>query len=188
MSTEFNESKSSLKTGATAAEVAAAPVSPFGGIFNVENVTKIGSLLLLTVLAILPIAVYLSSSFRLHTEAGPMGFTFVNYVNTFTQPKILSAIWNTLIIAFGTSFVSSIVGVALAWFHARTDMPFRGILEPMTIIPFFLSSFLGAIAWWALAAPRIGILNRWMIDLFGLSAPPFNIYSMTGIIMVLALF
>ena len=27
-----------------------------------------------------------------------------------------------------------------------------------------------------------------MIDLFGLSAPPFNIYSMTGIIMVMALF
>lgn len=168
--------------------MAVAPVSPLGGIFNAENLTKIGSLLLLTVLAIVPIAVYLSSSFRIHTEAGPMGFTLSNYVNTFTQPKILSAIWNTVIIAFGTSFFASTIGVALAWFHARTDMPLRGILEPLTMIPFFLSSFLGAIAWWALASPRIGMLNRWMIDLFGLSAPPFNIYSMTGIVMVLALF
>ncbi len=159
-----------------------------GRIFSLENVTKIGSLILLTLLAILPIAVYISSSFQHHTEAGAVGFTLSNYVNTFTQPKILSAIWNTLIIAFGTAFFSSIVGVALAWFHARTDMPLRGILEPLTLIPFFLSSFLGAIAWWALAAPRTGMLNRWMIDLFGLSGPPFNIYSMTGIVMVLALF
>ncbi len=166
----------------------AAPVSPLGGIFNVENVSKIGSLILLALLAILPITVYLFSSFQIHTEAGAVGFTLSNYVRTFTQPKILSAIWNTLIIAFGTAFFSSIVGVALAWFHARTDMPLRGIMEPLTLIPFFLSSFLGAIAWWALAAPRTGMLNRWMIDLFGLSGPPFNIYSMTGIVMVLALF
>ncbi|MCE2453284.1 MAG: iron ABC transporter permease, partial [Nitrospinae bacterium] len=34
----------------------------------------------------------------------------------------------------------------------------------------------------------VGAGRRWMIDLFGLSAPPFNIYSMTGIVMVMALF
>ncbi|MDX1815364.1 MAG: ABC transporter permease subunit, partial [Thermodesulfobacteriota bacterium] len=101
---------------------------------------------------------------------------------------MVESIWNTLIIAVGTAFFSSIVGVSLAWFHARTDMPMRKILEPLTLIPFFLSSFLGAIAWWTLAAPRTGMLNRWTIDLFGLSGPPFNIYSMTGMIMVLAIF
>lgn len=132
--------------------------------------------------------VYISSSFRIYTEAGPVGFTFSNYVRTFTQPQMVESIWNTLIIAVGTAFFSSIVGVSLAWFHARTDMPMRKILEPLTLIPFFLSSFLGAIAWWALAAPRTGMLNRWTIDLFGLSGPPFNIYSMTGMIMVLAIF
>lgn len=188
MSTESNEVQSSLKTGATAAGVAVAPAPLFGGMFNAENVTKVASLILLTVLAIVPIAVYLQSSFRVHSEGSQLGFTLANYVQTFTEPKILWSIWNTLILAVGTAFFSSIIGVALAWFHARTDMPLRGILEPLTLIPFFLSSFLGAIAWWALASPRTGMLNRWMIDLFGLSAPPFNIYSMTGIIMVLTLF
>ncbi len=188
MSTESDEAQSSLNTGASAAQAAVAPVPLFGGLFNTENFTKIGSLVLLTILAIIPIGVYVWSSFQIHVETGWAGFTLNNYISTFTEPKIISAIWNTLILAFGTAFFSSIVGVAIAWFHARTDMPFRGILEPLTLIPFFLSSFLGAIAWWALAAPRTGMLNRWMIDLFGLSAPPFNIYSMTGMIMVLVLF
>jgi iron(III) transport system permease protein len=175
-------------TSAGAAARAAAPVSRFAGIFSPENVSKVGSLVLLSALAVLPIVVYISSSFRIYTEAGPVGFTFSNYVRTFTQPQMVESIWNTLIIAVGTAFFSSIVGVSLAWFHARTDMPMRKILEPLTLIPFFLSSFLGAIAWWTLAAPRTGMLNRWMIDLFGLSGPPFNIYSMTGMIMVLAIF
>jgi iron(III) transport system permease protein len=180
-SQEFRETKS-------AAARAAAPISRFGAIFSPENVSKVGSLVLLSALAVLPIVVYISSSFRVYTEAGPVGFTFSNYVQTFTQPEMVESIWNTLIIAVGTAFFSSIVGVSLAWFHARTDMPMRKILEPLTLIPFFLSSFLGAIAWWTLAAPRTGMLNRWAIDLFGLSGPPFNIYSMTGMIMVLAIF
>lgn len=186
MSLESQEFRETRSAGAGAR--AAAPISPFAGIFSPENVSKVGSLVLLSALAVLPIVVYISSSFRIYTEAGPVGFTFSNYVRTFTQPQMIESIWNTLIIAVGTAFFSSIVGVSLAWFHARTDMPMRKILEPLTLIPFFLSSFLGAIAWWALAAPRTGMLNRWMIDLFGLSGPPFNIYSMTGMVMVLAIF
>ena len=186
MSLESKEFRETTSAGAAAR--AAAPISPFAGIFSPENVSKVGSLVLLSALAVLPIVVYISSSFRIYTEAGPVGFTFSNYVRTFTQPQMIESIWNTLIIAVGTAFFSSIVGVSLAWFHARTDMPMRKILEPLTLIPFFLSSFLGAIAWWALAAPRTGMLNRWAIDLFGLSGPPFNIYSMTGMVMVLAIF
>lgn len=186
MSLESQEFRGTTSAGAAAR--AAAPISRFAGIFSPENVSKVGSLVLLSALAVLPIVIYISSSFRIYTEAGPVGFTFSNYVKTFTQPQMVESIWNTLIIAVGTAFFSSIVGVSLAWFHARTDMPMRKILEPLTLIPFFLSSFLGAIAWWALAAPRTGMLNRWAIDLFGLSGPPFNIYSMTGMIMVLAIF
>lgn len=186
MSLESQEFRETTSAGAAAR--AAAPISRFAGIFSPENVSKVGSLVLLSALAVLPIVIYISSSFRIYTEAGPVGFTFSNYVRTFTQPQMVESIWNTLIIAVGTAFFSSIVGVSLAWFHARTDMPMRKILEPLTLIPFFLSSFLGAIAWWTLAAPRTGMLNRWMIDLFGLSGPPFNIYSMTGMIMVLAIF
>lgn len=186
MSLESQEFRGTTSAGAAAR--AAAPISRFAGIFSPENVSKVGSLVLLSALAVLPIVIYISSSFRIYTEAGPVGFTFSNYVRTFTQPQMVESIWNTLIIAVGTAFFSSIVGVSLAWFHARTDMPMRKILEPLTLIPFFLSSFLGAIAWWALAAPRTGMLNRWAIDLFGLSGPPFNIYSMTGMIMVLAIF
>ncbi len=168
---------------------AGAPASaPAGRFLTSENTLKLGSLGLLAILAILPVSVFLYSAFVTHPEAGRSVFTVTNFTKVFTTSEVVDASFNTLIIALGTSLFSCLIGVSLAWFHARTDMPFRGPLEALTLVPFFLSSFLGAVAWWALAAPRTGILNRWMIDLFGLSAPPFNIYSMGGIVMVLALF
>ena len=181
-------SKTELEAGGAGAKPVASASAPVGRFFNSENTLKLGSLGLLTILAILPVSVFLYSAFVTHPEAGKSIFTFTNFTKTFATFEVMDASLNTLIIALGTSIFSCFTGVSLAWFHARTDMPFRGSMEALTLIPFFLSSFLGAIAWWALAAPRTGILNRWMIDLFGLSAPPFNIYSMTGIIMVMALF
>ncbi len=181
-------SKSELEARGDGASPVASAATPGGRFFNSENSLKLGSLGLLTILAILPVSVFLYSAFVTHPEAGDSIFTFTNFTKNFSTSEVFDATLNTLVIALGTSVFSCLTGVSLAWFHARTDMPFRRPLEALTLIPFFLSSFLGAVAWWALAAPRTGILNRWMIDLFGLSAPPFNIYSMTGIVMVMALF
>lgn len=181
-------SKAGWEAGEAGGKPAASASASVGRFFNSENALKLGSLGLLTVLAIVPVSVFLYSAFVTHPEAGESIFTLANFANTFATSEVIDASLNTLLIALGTSVFSCLTGVSLAWFHARTDMPFRGVLEALTLVPFFLSSFLGAVAWWALAAPRTGILNRWMIDIFGLSAPPFNIYSMGGIIMVLALF
>ncbi|MFQ5894621.1 MAG: ABC transporter permease [Nitrospinota bacterium] len=175
--------------GAAAGTAAPAPARGVAyGWLNPESLVMSGALGMLAVLAILPVAVYVSSSFRHYTEAGPVGITLANYVSTFSEPIMREAIWNTFFIAGATALCAGVLGTALAWFHARTDMPGRALLEPLTLVPFFLSSFVGAIAWWALAAPRIGMLNHWAIRLFGLSGPPFNIYSMGGIILVLSLF
>ena len=116
LSTESKEVRGTTSEGA-AATPAAAPTSRLAGKLSPENVAKIGSLVLLSVLAILPILVYISSSFRIHTEAGPVGFTFSNYVKTFTQPEIVASIWNTLIIALGTAFFSSIRSPLFFDFH-----------------------------------------------------------------------
>ncbi|MCE2453283.1 MAG: hypothetical protein J4F48_10735 [Nitrospinae bacterium] len=113
---------------------------------------KLGSLGLLTILAILPVSVFLYSAFVTHPEAGESIFTFTNFTKNFSTSEVFDASLNTLVIALGTSIFSCLTGVSLAWFHARTDMPFRRPLEALTLIPFFLSSFLGAVAWWALAA------------------------------------
>jgi iron(III) transport system permease protein len=44
--------------------------------------------------------------------------------------------------------------------------------------------FLRTIAWILLLSPRIGLLNKWLQELFALSDPPFNLYSIAGMAFV----
>jgi iron(III) transport system permease protein len=44
--------------------------------------------------------------------------------------------------------------------------------------------FLRTIAWILLLSPRIGLINKWLQQAFGLVDPPFNLYSLTGMAFV----
>lgn len=97
----------------------------------------------------------------------------------------INVIWNTIIVATGSTLFALVVGVGLAWILARTDVPFATTLEQLVIVPFYLSPLLGAIGWLLLATPsRAGLLNAFLMDTLNLSAAPFNIYSPSGIIWV----
>jgi iron(III) transport system permease protein len=114
------------------------------------------------------------------------GLTIDKIREVFTTPKITEAVANTLIISVLTVMFASVVGVTLAWLIARSNMPFRRVFDPLNMIPFYLSSVVGALSWQIVAAPRSGLLNELLKPLF--STPPFNIYSVGGIALVLGLF
>jgi iron(III) transport system permease protein len=82
--------------------------------------------------------------------------------------------------------MASSIGVTLAWLIARSNMPYKRLLDPLNMVPFYLSSVVGALSWQVIAAPRTGLLNSLLTPLFG--APPFNIYSVGGIALVLGLY
>ena len=76
----------------------------------------------------------------------------------------------------------------LAWINARTNCPLRDYLEPYNLVPFFLSPFVGAIAWHNLAAPRTGLINAWARDLLGIEGHLFNVDNIWGVIWVTGIF
>ena len=78
----------------------------------------------------------------------------------FEDPVIRRSFFNTLFVSTGATLLATFLGVSLAWINARTNCPFRDRLEPMNLIPFFLSPFVGAIAWHNLASPKVGMLNN----------------------------
>ena len=73
---------------------------------------------------------------------------------------IQKAILNSVMISTGTMVMATVLGVFLAWVNARTNCPGRDALETFNLIPFFLSPFVGAIAWHNLASPKVGLLNN----------------------------
>lgn len=140
------------------------------------------------VLVLAPIAVVFWQSVQSGNWSGPVTFSLANYVTAATAPRLYHAIENTIVASIGCTAIATVCGVTLAWLVARTNMPFRRFFAVTNPIPMFLSPFVGAIAWMALAAPRAGYLNRQLADLFGLPADLLNIYGLGGIVWVQGIF
>jgi iron(III) transport system permease protein len=135
-----------------------------------------------------PIAAILTRSVYTQEFSGPVIFTLRNFKTAFTNEVIRYAISTTLIASLGSTIFAAVTGVLLAWFNTRTNVPARPFLHICNTIPFYLSPFVGAIAWTYLAAPRVGLLNSIAFHGLGLGADTFNIYGIPGIIWVQGIF
>ncbi|MCC7486916.1 MAG: iron ABC transporter permease [Burkholderiales bacterium] len=137
----------------------------------------------------LPLFALVVSSFRVQDELGfSATWGFGNYREILDHPRLRGAFFNTLAIATGATVLSTVLGVSLAWLNARTNCPWREKLEPFNLIPYFLSPFVGAIAWHNLASGKVGLLNelwRWMTGSTGAIVDADNIW---GVIWVTAIF
>ena len=152
-----------------------------------ENVLMAVMGIVMSIAILGPLLIILLSSFQVQKGLFASVYSLQNYVQ-FASPRITKGIVNSFMIAGGSAFLAGLIGVVLAWITARTDMPFRSLLQTMNIIPFFISPLVGGVAWSLLASPKMGMLNKALMGLFGLESAPFNIYSVPGIIWVTALF
>src|SRR5207249_6387355 len=74
------------------------------------------------------------------------------------------------------------------WAVSRTDMPGKGLVWAAILGTFIVPNYLGAVAWILLAGPNAGWLNRVWMAATGASAGPFNIYSMAGLVLIIAIY
>ncbi len=116
------------------------------------------------------------------------GFTFASYVRVFTDPQLQKALGNTLVLAFCSGLAALALGTPMAWLSARTDLPGRRIVKSLILASFVTPPFLGAFAWVMLAGPNAGYLNKLYRSLTGADAPLVNIFTMPGLIFVVALY
>ncbi len=105
-------------------------------------------------------------------------------VNVLSEPDTYKALVNSLILASGVTITGTIVGTFFAWLVTRTDLPYKGAMKVLFLVPFMLPSFIGALAWKMLLSPRSGYINRFFMETLGFDSPIFDIYSYPGIIGV----
>jgi iron(III) transport system permease protein len=132
---------------------------------------------------------FLATAIRslLFWDAGGGHLSLQNFNALFQDPRFYQAVGNTLLAGAGATVLSCLLGFALAWIVSRTDLPGRRWFEILNLVPFFLSPYVGAVAWIYLAAPNSGMLQTWLGAL-GISLDFIRIYSIGGVIWVLALF
>ncbi len=139
--------------------------------------------LALALLILLPLAwlTYVSVS-------SETGVTLVHYGRVFTDPHLQKALWNTVVLAFWVGLASLAIGAPMSWLSARTDLPGKRVIRSLMMASFVTPPFLGAFAWVMLAGPNAGALNKLYRALTGAEDPLVNIFSMPGLIFVVALY
>lgn len=123
----------------------------------------------------------------LHSDQ-TQAWSLENYSRLFTAKGLLQPLINSLMLAFSTAALSTLLGVPLAWFVARTNMPGRNLVRMLTLGAFVTPSFIGALGWILLAAPNAGWLNAMYRTALGTDGALINIYSMGGAIFVCAIY
>lgn len=135
-------------------------------------------------LALVPLVLLFYSSIS-SARPGEMGaLTVDNYLKAYGARQTYELLRNSMQYAVGTAVFAFTVGSVLAWLCARTNMPLKGLLFTLSMVPMVIPGILNTIAWLFLLSPRIGLINKTLMQLLGLSSPPFDIYSIWGMIWV----
>ena len=119
---------------------------------------------------------------------GEGGFTLSAFKRIYTYPLNWNALRNTIVTA-GLSMVFGVmIAFPLAWLVGRTDMYGRKFFRTLFVMTYMVPPYVGAMAWLRLLNPKVGTLNVFLADLFGLTENPFNIYTIGGLVWVLTTF
>jgi len=174
---------------AVAEKAAIQQPSRWASLATQENVITSVVAVIVAAAVFLPLLALVVSSFRVLDDFGfSAEWGLGNYREMARIPIIREAFFNTFAVSMGATALSTVLGVSLAWLNARTNCPWREKLEPFNLIPYFLSPFVGAIAWHNLASPQIGLLNNLARWFFGTTGHIFDVDNIWGVIWVTAIF
>ena len=112
-------------------------------------------------------------------HVGLGAFSFI-----FADSDFWDALENSLVIAGAMSLIAVPLGGILAFLMIRTDLPGRGWIEPLLLIPVFVSPMVLGFGYVVSAGP-VGFYSVWAKELLGFV--PWNVYSLTGIAVIAGL-
>ena len=134
---------------------------------------------------LLIIVVYPLSLLLLHSLHG--GFALTKYHEAFANPQNAIALGNSLYTSAVVTLLTVLIGTGMAWLITRSDLPFKRYFRGLIFLTFVTPPYIGTISWIQLLG-RAGYLNAALMRCFHLSSPPIEIYSLEGIIAVMAIY
>lgn len=110
--------------------------------------------------------------------------TLQNYLTVLKDPGTLTSIKNTLYIVTGATILALILGVALGWLLAYSDIRLKRLLQAFAVLPFLIPSYIVTISW-----TQFTDKGSWFTHVVSrlFHVESINLYSYMGIIIVLAI-
>lgn len=148
------------------------------------NLFAAGLMALLVLLVGAPVAMVALMSLRtgFPGEGGPL--TLANFVVAYADRGTYDILLNTILFAAGTIFVTLVFAVPMVWLLMRTDIPLKGTIYVLMTVGILIPVFLRTIAWILLLSPRIGLVNQWAQQIFGLQQPLVSLYNIPGMAFI----
>ena len=106
------------------------------------------------------------------------------YAFVFGEDDFWQALWTTAAIAGGMAAIAVPLGALLAFLMVRTDVPGRQYLEPLILIPIFVSAVVIAFGYVVAIGP-VGIFSTLAKNVLGFV--PWNVYSLASLIVIAGL-
>jgi iron(III) transport system permease protein len=109
-----------------------------------------------------------------------------NYLTQLSEPLSYHALLNTLYISVGITLLATSIGSLLAFLIIRTDLPLKRLVRGGIYLLFLTPSYVSAMAWIQLFG-RAGYITRWLREALGFVRPPWDLYTLEGVILVMGL-
>ena len=117
-------------------------------------------------------------------------FSLETFERLYTYKMNWGALTNTLIAAFATMVLGTLLAFPLAWLVGRTNMHGKKFFRSLFVLTYMVPPYVGAMAWLRLLNKNVGTINLILRAMFQMdtNAGPLNIYTLTGMIWVLTTF
>ncbi len=134
-------------------------------------------------LTVCPVIMLLLGSFS--EGLGAFGtLTLQKYVKSYTDPAFSEIIVNTIVFIIGSAMVATALALFMAYLNTRTNIPFKGLFQVISLVPMMIPHILFAVSWGILLNPSNGLINLVLKQAFNLQNSLLNIYSLPGMILV----
>jgi len=117
-------------------------------------------------------------------DPGWASLTLANFARFFTAASYQRALWNSIYSGLAATLLATALALPMAYAVARVELPLRGLLSAMSVVPLISPPFIGAYAWIILLGKN-GTITQFVQQTTGWTLPA--IYGPGGVILALAL-
>lgn len=116
----------------------------------------------------------------------PADVSVRHFLMVATNPNVLTALGNSLIICGGGTLLALVIGLCFAWMVVRTNTPCKGLIASTGMLPLFVPPLVAGVAWSILGSPKTGILNM-ILSKAGFDLR-IDLYTTPGMIFVFGIY
>ena len=103
-----------------------------------------------------------------------------------TKTCLWEPLWHSLVVGFFTTIISVPLGALMAWLLVRTDIPGKGLISNLVLIPYMIPSWCKALSWLTVFRNELSG-STGLLTGMGISVPNWLAYGPFAIVCVMCL-